>query len=285
MLARAGALRRASAASTAASARRGMASASAAPPTFTGVWPIMATPFREDESADLESFAKCISFMNEAGCDGATIIGVLGESNRLLDAEREALIRTAVAAAGDMPICVGTSHPGTLATRGLSQMAQELGAKAVMVTPSKEGVPLADDRMVEYFAKVAEGIDISIVLQDHPASTQVNMSVPLLARLVNEIPQIANVKLESLPSPVRIPLLKSLMREDCTILTGLGALYGVFDAEVSVGSTSLRAGTCPLFLGVTGRGVRAGGHGWLHDRVRLSRGAEGHRRRAPAGSH
>jgi dihydrodipicolinate synthase/N-acetylneuraminate lyase len=184
-----------------------------------------------------------------------------------------------------MPICVGTAHPGTLATRGLSQMAQELGAKAVMVTPSKEGVPLADDRMVEYFAKVAEGIDISIVLQDHPASTQVNMSVPLLARLVNEIPQIANVKLESLPSPVRIPLLKSLMREDCTILTGLGALYGVFDAEVSVGSTSLRAGTCPLFLGVTGRGVRAGGHGWLHDRVRLSRGAEGHRRRAPAGSH
>ena len=90
----------------------------------------------------------------------------------------------AVAAAGDMPICVGTSHPGTHATRGLSQMAEECGAAAVMVTPSKEGVPLTDDRMVEYFKTVADGISIKVVLQDHPASTLVNMSVPLLARLV-----------------------------------------------------------------------------------------------------
>ena len=103
-------------------------------------------------------------------------------------------------------------------------MAEECGAAAVMVTPSKEGVPLTDDRMVEYFKTVADGISIKVVLQDHPASTQVNMSVPLLARLVNEIPSIACVKLESLPTPQRIDILKKAMREDCTILTGLGAL-------------------------------------------------------------
>ena len=61
---------------------------------FTGVWPIMATPFNADETVDLEGFSKCISFMKDAGCDGATIIGVLGESNRLLDKEREDLIKT-----------------------------------------------------------------------------------------------------------------------------------------------------------------------------------------------
>ena len=71
------------------------------------------------------------------------MIGVLGESNRLLDAEREDLVRCAVEAAGsDMPVCVGTSHPGTRATRDLSRMAQELGAAAVMVTPSREPSPL-----------------------------------------------------------------------------------------------------------------------------------------------
>ena len=46
--------------------------------------------------------------------------------------------------------------------------------------------------------------------------------------------QIANVKLESLPSPVRIPQLKALMRDDCTIRTGLGALYGAFDAQAGM---------------------------------------------------
>ena len=69
-------------------------------------------------------------------------MGVLGESNRLLDREREELVRAAVAAAGDMPVCVGTSHAGTRATRDLSQMAEDLGAAAVMVTPSREAAPL-----------------------------------------------------------------------------------------------------------------------------------------------
>lgn len=63
---------------------------------FTGVWPIMATPFNADETVDLEGFSKCISFMKDAGCDGTTIIGVLGESNRLMDQERESLIKTCV---------------------------------------------------------------------------------------------------------------------------------------------------------------------------------------------
>ena len=64
-------------------------------------------------------------------------------------------------------------------------------------------------------------VGIKVVLQDHPASTLVNMSVPLLARLVNEIPSIACVKLESLPTPPKIAALKGgMMREDCTILTG-----------------------------------------------------------------
>ena len=38
--------------------------------------------------------------MARLGVDGVTILGVLGEANRLLDREREALIRTAVQAAG-----------------------------------------------------------------------------------------------------------------------------------------------------------------------------------------
>jgi hypothetical protein len=51
---------------------------------------IVATPFRggRGEEIDTESFAQCIRFMKRAGVDGVTITGVLGESNRLLDAER-----------------------------------------------------------------------------------------------------------------------------------------------------------------------------------------------------
>jgi 4-hydroxy-tetrahydrodipicolinate synthase len=197
----------------------------------------MATPFTTDEKVDLDSFRKSVSFLKSAGVDGVTITGVLGESNRLVDKEREALITTAVSAAGDMPVVVGTSHAGTHATRCLSEMAEDLGASGVMITPSKEGVPLTDDNMVKYFAHTAEHIGIPVVLQDHPASTQVSMSIPLMARLIRELPTITCVKLESVPTPVRITALKQHMAADgreATIMCGLGALYAGFDLKQGI---------------------------------------------------
>ena len=200
---------------------------------FTGVFPILVTPFTDDEHIDLTSFERVIDFMAQIGVDGVTILGVLGESNRLIDAEREALIQTAVAASdGRIPIVVGTSHPGTHATLRLSQRAEELGASAVMITPSKENVP-NEARIFEYFQRISAGLSIPIVAQDHPASTGVHMSSDLILRLVEAIPLIACIKQEAVPTP---PKTRALLAgfspaRRPTILTGLGALYGRYDLE------------------------------------------------------
>ena len=198
--------------------------------TFKGVFPILVTPFDDHGNLDLESFDRMVRFMADIGVNGVTIIGVLGESNRMLDAEREQLIKTAVdAAGGRIPVIVGTSYSGTRATRELSRMAESLGAAGVMVTPSRESVP-NEDRIFEFFQQVAEGISIPIVVQDHPASTQVHMSVPLILRLVREIPLVACIKEEAVPTPPKITaLLNGIADQAVTILTGLGALYGAFD--------------------------------------------------------
>ena len=55
------------------------------PISFQGVYPILATPFRDDETLDLESFDRLIRFMARLQVSGITILGVLGESNRMLD--------------------------------------------------------------------------------------------------------------------------------------------------------------------------------------------------------
>jgi 4-hydroxy-tetrahydrodipicolinate synthase len=200
---------------------------------FNGVFPILITPFTKSEELDLDSFARVVHFMAEIGVDGVTILGVLGESNRLLDNEREQLIKTAITAAdGRIPIVVGSSYSGTRATVLLSQMAESLGAAAVMVTPARENVP-SEERIFEYFQQVAEGISIPIVAQDHPASTQVHMSTELVLKLVAEIPQIACIKQEAVPTaPKTRALLKGMQGgRRATILTGLGALYGRYDLE------------------------------------------------------
>jgi len=200
-------------------------------PSFTGVWPILVTPFDDRERVDLESLDRVVRFMARLGMDGVTILGVLGEGNRLVDAEREQVIAAAVKAAGTMTVCVGTSHSGTAAARALSQMAEQLGAAAVMIAPPEE-FTLNEQRVFEHYRTVAEGIAIPIVAQDHPASSRVHMSVGLILRPIDEIPRIGCVKEEAPPTPQKVAaLLSGMARRKVTLLQGLGALYGIFDLE------------------------------------------------------
>lgn len=225
---------------------------------FEGVIPILATPFGADEQPDLESLDRLVRFMGRLGVDGVTVLGVLGEANRMLDHEREAVIRTAVQAAGPaLPVIVGASHPGTAAAVGLGQMAQDLGAGGVMVTPAQEPVP-SEERVFEYYARIAGALRIPLVVQDHPASTGVHMSVGLLLRLVRELPAVACIKQEAVPTAPKIrALLAGMDARRVPVLTGLGALYGQFDLEA--GSSGFNTGFAfPEVLMALVRKARAG---------------------------
>jgi 4-hydroxy-tetrahydrodipicolinate synthase len=208
---------------------------------FSGVIPILATPFHDDEGIDLESWQRLIEFMVRIEVNGITILGVLGESNRLTDRERETLIGAAVAAVdGRMPVIVGSSHAGTRAAGELARMAQDLGADAVMVAPSKEPVP-SDDRILEYYQRIADGLRIPIVLQDHPASTEVHLPAKLILSLLHQVPAISCVKEEAVPTAAKIRQLRDGLGETpFPILTGLGALYAPFDLKA--GSNGFNTG-------------------------------------------
>jgi 4-hydroxy-tetrahydrodipicolinate synthase len=223
-----------------------------------GVIPILATPFNEDETLDLQSLDRLVRFMVDAGTDGVTVLGVLGESNRLSDRDREQAIRTAVAAAQRRaPVIVGASHPGTQATIDLVAMAADLGASAVMITPSAEPVP-SDERVFEYFRRIGERARLPIVLQDHPASTGVHMPVPLMLKIVREVERVIAIKEEAVPTPPKLRALRTGMTErKVRILTGLGALYGLFDLEA--GSDGFNTGFAfPEVLSAMVQAARAG---------------------------
>lgn len=234
-----------------------------------GVVPILATPFHDDESLDLASLERTVRFMLDAGADGVTVLGVLGESNRLGDREREATIRTAVGAAGGrIPVIVGASHAGTQATIDLVAMAADLGASAVMIAPTAEPVP-SDERVVEYFRRVGDRSRLPVVLQDHPASTSVHMSVPVMLRIVREVPRIMAIKEEAVPTAPKVrSLVAGMSDRRVRVLTGLGALYGLFDLEA--GSDGFNTGFAfPEVLGAIVRAARA--HDWQRARDLYSR--------------
>jgi 4-hydroxy-tetrahydrodipicolinate synthase len=197
---------------------------------FEGVFPILPTPFQDDETLDLESLSRVVAFMHRAGVHGVTVLGVLGEANRLSDNERERVVETAVKAAQGLPVIVGASASGTRAAAELGRMAQRLGAAAVMVTPHAEPVP-NDDRVLEYYQAIAQGMTLPIILQDHPASSGVHMTPALIARIVEKVPAVACLKEEAVPTAPKIRQLRRMLPRPLRILTGLGALYGLFDLE------------------------------------------------------
>lgn len=207
-------------------------------PYLKGIYNITPTPFHPDGSLDEASLATLTQFNIDKGVDGMTILGVMGETSKVTDAERDQIIAGVLAAAGDLPICVGTTHTGTDGCVTYSKRAQELGAKAVMVAP-----PLLarsnEEAMRRHYLTVAEAIDIPVIVQDHPASSRVYMSVEFIVKLAEEAPQCNFLKLEDVPCPPKVAKARTA-KPDMVIFGGLGGM--MFLEELKSGADGAMTG-------------------------------------------
>jgi len=188
-----------------------------------GVFNITPTPFHPDGSLDEASLAGLMDFIISKGVNGLTILGVLGETHKVSAAERDQIITTVLEAAdGRVPICVGASHAGTDQCIANCKRAQELGARAVMVAPPRLARS-SDAALRRHYLAVAEAIDIPVVVQDHPASTGVTMSIEFIAGIARDVPQCRFLKLEDEPTPTKITQILAA-NPDVQIFGGLGGM-------------------------------------------------------------
>ncbi len=195
-----------------------------------GVFIISATPFAEDGGLDLESADRLVEFYIEAGVQGITILGMMGEAPKLsLDEASAFMARVLERVAGRVPVVVGVSNPGldNLARLALEAMAR--GAAGVMVAP----IPglATEDRLRRYFDSVcrALGPEVPLCYQDYPQSTGVQISVPTFNAMVAAHPQLVMLKHEDCPGLGKLTALReSAAREGLrrvSILVGNGGLY------------------------------------------------------------
>ncbi len=241
------------------------------PFSFRGVFNITPTPFHPDGSLDEASLHRLIEFNLGLGVHGLTILGVMGEASKLTDAERERVIVTVLdAAAGRLPICVGTTHAATDPCVAYSRQAQALGAQAVMVAPPRLARS-SDAALLRHYLTVAEAVDIPIIVQDHPPSSGVFMSIEFIAQLAEQAPHCRYLKLEdepTLPKLTRIRtaapsveivggsngmwFLEELQRGAVGIMTGFGypdilvEIYRRWTAGDEAGAADLFYRYCPL---------------------------------------
>ena len=186
-----------------------------------GVWNIVPTPFLPDGALDLASIPTLVDFVRATGVDGLTILGVLGEAARLGDGERTAVLEAAIGAAGAaIPVCVGVSHASTDRAIAYAREAEAAGAHSVMLAPPPLARP-TDAALRRHYLAVASAVSIPVVVQDHPASSGVQMSADFLLALAAEAPSCRVIKLEEEPTPPKAGRLVD-GSPDVIVLGGLG---------------------------------------------------------------
>jgi 4-hydroxy-tetrahydrodipicolinate synthase len=210
-----------------------------------GVYVIAATPFADQGALDLRSLERLIGFYIDAGAHGITILGLMGEAHKLTYDEARLVIQATLRqVAGEVPVVVGVSSPGLATLSALASDAMSLGAAAVMASPP---AGLATDEQIEgYFHQLCQAIgeDVPLVLQDYPQASGVHLSVGLLGRLIEDLPQIKLLKHEDCPGLGKLSRLRASAERDgrrrIAILVGNGALY--FPLELARGADGAMTG-------------------------------------------
>jgi 4-hydroxy-tetrahydrodipicolinate synthase len=196
-------------------------------PVYSGVFPIVPTTFDEQGDLDLAGQKRVLDYLIDAGVDGVCILANYSEQFALTDAERSQLTTLILDhVAGRTPVIVTTSHFSTRVAAERSKAAQAAGAQMVMLMPPYHGATLRADEAAtfEFYARVADAIDIPIMLQDAPISG-VPLSAPFLARLAKEIDRLAYFKIESAFAANKLRALLDLAGD---------AIDGPFDGEESI---------------------------------------------------
>jgi 4-hydroxy-tetrahydrodipicolinate synthase len=232
-----------------------------------GVYIIAATPFTEQGELDLQSAASMVDFYLRVGVDGITLLGVLGEAPKLTAAESTRLVKSVIdRVAGRVPVVVGVSSPGFAAMKALADEALSAGAAGVMVAPTAS--LRTDDQIFDYFTQVAEVLGpIPFVLQDHPQSTGVQMSVAVMVRILKALRTCVMVKHEDWPGLAKVSALRAASASGelrrVSILGGNGGLF--LPEELSRGTDGAMTGFAfPEMMVEIYRAHVAGDHARLH---------------------
>ena len=200
----------------------------------TGVYLITVTPFTDSGALDLASTDRMVDFCLAKGVTGLTVLGIMGEAPKLTAEESRVFVKQVLArVAGRVPVVVGASAAGFAAMRELTTSVMALGAAGVMVAPPPS--VRTDDQITAYFEMVQEtlGPDVPWVLQDHPVATGVQMTAPVILRIIRNAPGCVMLKHEDCPGLAKLSAIRAASDRGevrrISILTGNGG--GLFLPE------------------------------------------------------
>jgi 4-hydroxy-tetrahydrodipicolinate synthase len=196
----------------------------------SGVYIIAATPFFDDDRIDFESIDSLTDFYLEKGVSGITILGMMGEAQKLSPQESKAVMDRVIARVdGRVPVVVGVSNRDMDKLAALANLAMDSGAAGVMVAPYDEQDN--DEKIYDYFVAVDKAMEskIPFIYQDFPLATKAPISVDCLMKIIRDVPQVVMLKHEDWPGLEKLSELRTRSEKAglrrISVLCGNGGLY------------------------------------------------------------
>ena len=160
---------------------------------ITGSLVAIVTPMHEDGRLDIARFRKLIDWHVAEGTDGVVVVGTTGESPTVDFDEHKELIRIAVEhAQGRIPVIAGTGGNSTAEAIELTESAKKAGATACLSVVPYYNKP-TQEGLYRHFAKIAETVDVPMLLYNVPGRTVADLQNDTVLRLA-QVPGIIGIK-------------------------------------------------------------------------------------------
>ncbi len=184
---------------------------------FKGSMVAIVTPFKNGK-VDEKSLGDLIEFHIKNGTDVIVPCGTTGESATLSHEEHHRVVELTVKVVNKrVPVIAGAGSNSTSETQELAKHAKKAGADGVLLITPYYNKP-TQEGLYQHFKKVAESVDIPIVLYNVPGRTSVNMLPPTVARL-RSIKNIVGIK-EATGDMKQVSELVRLCGRDFDVISG-----------------------------------------------------------------
>jgi 4-hydroxy-tetrahydrodipicolinate synthase len=211
------------------------------PRELKGIFPMMVTPFKDGE-VDVKQLKFLTEYLVEMGVHGLSMSGSTGEFVHLSEKERILVSKTVIDAAKSkvktVP-CVGAMT--TKEAIDYAKNAEDLGADAVLLPPSYYFL-LSREEFKRYFKRIAESIEIPVVLYNAPLTTGMTIDSTLVGELARETKTVRYVK-ESTPDLSLIQ--KTVNLKSVRVFAGLDHLILPMLAVGCIGCMTASANIIP----------------------------------------
>jgi len=186
-------------------------------PRFGQVLTAMVTPFHKDGSLNIDGAKRLARWLQDNGNDGLVIAGTTGESSVLTDDERLSLF-AAVVEAVTIPVIAGTGTNDTAHSIHMTKEATNLGVAGILAVcpyynrPSQAGIDA-------HIRAMCSATTLPVVIYDIPVRTGRKINTATLAKLANEVKNVAGVK-DAAGNPAESARLMTMVPSTFELISG-----------------------------------------------------------------